>query len=65
MHPGISIVIYGIILATLVMLVRLEFVQLRKGPTLEKVRRQVEKQRQMIRAAQTVEEGRHREAQSR
>ena len=61
MHPGISIVIYGIILATLVMLVRLEFVQLRKGPTLEKVRRQVEKQ-QMIRAAQTVEEGRHREA---
>jgi hypothetical protein len=64
MHPGISIVIYGIILATLVMLVRLEFVQLRKGPTLEKVRRQVEKQ-QMIRAAQTVEEGRHREAPSR
>ena len=64
MHPGISIVIYGIILATLVMLVRLEFVQLRKGPTLEKVRRQVEKQ-QMIRAAQTAEEGRHREAPSR
>jgi hypothetical protein len=64
MHPGISIVIYGIILTTLVMLVRLEFVQLRKGPTLEKVRRQVEKQ-QMIRAAQTVEEGRHREAPSR
>ena len=64
MHPGISIVIYGIILATLVMLVRLEFVQLRKGPTLEKVRRQVEKQ-QMIRAAQTVEEGRHREEPSR
>ena len=63
MHPGISIVIYGIILATLVMLVRWEFVQLRKGPTLEKVRRQVEKQ--MIRAAQTVEEGRHREAASR
>ena len=63
MHPGISIVIYGIILATLIMLVRLEFVQLRKGPTLEKVRRQVEKQ--MIRAAQTVEEGRHREAASR
>ena len=47
MHPGISIVIYGIILATLVMLVRLEFVQLRKGPTLEKVRRQVEKQKQL------------------
>jgi hypothetical protein len=65
MHPGISIVIYGIILATLVMLVRLEFVQLRKGPTLEKVRRQVEKQRQMMRAAQPVEEGRHREAPSR
>ena len=64
MHPGISLVIYGIILATLVMLVRLEFVQLRKGPTMEKVRRQVEKQ-QMIRAAQTVGEGRHREAPSR
>jgi hypothetical protein len=63
MHPGISIVIYGIILATLVMLVRLEFVQLRKGPTMEKVRLQVEKQ--MISAARTVEEGRHREAASR
>jgi hypothetical protein len=47
MHPGISIGIYGIILATLIMLVRLEFVQLRKGPTLERVRRQVEKRKQM------------------
>ena len=65
MHSGIPIVIYGIILATLIMLVRWEFVQLRKGPTLEKVRQQLEKQRQMIRATRTAEEGRHREAASR
>ena len=65
MHSGIPIVLYGIILATLVMLVRLEFVQLRKGPTLEKVHRRLEKQQQMIRAAQTAEPGRHREASSR
>jgi hypothetical protein len=65
MHSGIPIVLYGIIVATLVMLVRLEFVQLRKGPTLENVRRQLEKRKQMIRASQTAEEGRHREAPSR
>jgi len=64
MNSGILIVSYGIILAALVMLVRWEFVRLRKGPSLEDVRQRVEKQQQILRAAH-VNEAHPREAHSR
>ncbi len=49
MSSGFLILLYGIIMAALVLLIHWEFVQLRKGPSLEDLRRRLERRAETLR----------------